>query len=71
MEEKDRISDEILAKIESNPVGYCLMLLDKIINKDKEIDSLKEKNSHLALLAVGFKETGIPDYNVTARRFTR
>jgi hypothetical protein len=71
MEEKEIISEEILAKIESNPVGYCLMLLDKIIIKDKEIDDLKEKNSHLTMLAIGFKEKGIPDINVTARRFTR
>ena len=70
-EEKTKISSEILATIEKNPVGIALALLDKALRDELELRDLKRKNTKLALMAVGYRESGIPDINETARRFTR
>ena len=70
-DQRTRIADEILATIEENPVGIALALLEKAFKDELEIRDLKRKNTKLALMAIGYKETGIPDLNVTAECFTR
>ena len=71
IEETQQISQEILATIEKNPVGIALALLEKAFKDELEIRDLKRKNTKIALMVVGYKESGIPDINETARRFTR
>ena len=70
-EEKTKISSEILATIEENPVGIALALLDKALRDELELRDLKRKNTKLAQMAVGFKEIISPDFNITAERFAR
>ena len=70
-DQRTRIADEILATIEENPVGIALALLEKAFKDELELRDLKRKNTKLALMVVGYKESGIPDLNVTAERFAR